>query len=63
MPFVLDGSEGRVEIVARGVRHEITFERRPHPPGAAIIATSRTDGRTNRDLVQRAAGPIQQGQC
>ena len=25
MPFALSGEEGRVEIVARGIRHEITF--------------------------------------
>ena len=28
MPFALSGEEGRVEIVARGIRHEITFRGR-----------------------------------
>ena len=34
MPFALSGEEGRVEIVARGVRHEITFAGRPDRPAA-----------------------------
>jgi DNA topoisomerase VI subunit B len=26
MPFALSGARGRVDIVARGIRHEITFQ-------------------------------------
>ena len=43
MPFVLDGRAGRVEIAARGVRHEIAFSVDPirqHP----VIQHERHDG-------------------
>ena len=34
MPFVLDGEEGRVDIVGGGVLNEIAFVGRPHPRSA-----------------------------
>src|SRR5512132_1694542 len=45
MPFVLDGKTGRVEVAARGIRHEITFAFDPirqqpvirHERGAGIV--------------------------
>jgi DNA topoisomerase VI subunit B len=53
MPFALSGEEGRVEIAARGVRHEILFgldriaqrptiEHRQHPLGSVTTGTAVT---------------------
>ncbi len=40
MPFVLDGEHGRVEILAQGTRHEITFQvdRIRQQPDIAVVA-------------------------
>ena len=62
MPFALSGEEGRVEIVARGIRHEITFRVDRIAQRPVIDHRQHPRSGKNRHRRSRCTGPSQHAQ-